>query len=267
MNQFRVRNVILPAVLVSSGVFSILTLPFVLDGAQTGGFEPPAFLKTSSQSVFDREDKNAAIRYVGSAIVVSVSAGIATIEILRRLHPSNRLSKTQKETLNSQIRQLEASGSDPALLSEQAETTLSEWLAEEPVADWTPQGDRDTTDFSETEAVVQEFKAEPHLNAETLPVSLSGLQAIAPPTFVSSESYETCRIKVPHRQSKLFAILLNGHYYSLVKMHQSKEKMTAIAIELRQQGEKAVITHIDQSNDYKYAVWMLQPDAYLEYAS
>ena len=140
MNQFRVRNVVLPAVLVASGVFSTLTLPFISSQSTPAWLQAPGFLGNQPSWVFDRENRDAAIRYVGGAIVVSVGAGIATIEILRRLHPSNRLSKTQKDALNSQIHQLESEAQfDPAQLSESIDLSIASWLAEEDSTSAAPQ--------------------------------------------------------------------------------------------------------------------------------
>ncbi|NJR66214.1 MAG: hypothetical protein HC772_14245 [Leptolyngbyaceae cyanobacterium CRU_2_3] len=210
MSQFRIRNVILPAVLVASGVFSILTLPFVLSKSEPTGFALPEFLEESSQPVFDRDNKNIAIRYVGGAIVVSVGAGVATTEMLRRLHPANRLPKTPKDSLNAQIFQpMDEDQPNLILLSE---TTESSTLSPEPLL-------------------------------------------ILP--------YETYRIKVPHRQHTLFAILLDGQYYSLVRTHKSREKVFQIASSLRQRGEEVVVTPIED----RHAVWILQPEAYSELVS
>jgi hypothetical protein len=134
MNQFRIRNVVLPAVLVASGTFSMLTLPFISGQSTPAWLQAPGLLGNQPSWVFERENRDAAIRYIGGAIVVSVGAGIATIELLRRLHPSNRLSKSQKDSLNLQIHKLEsAEHFDPAQLSENVDFTIADWLAEKPV--------------------------------------------------------------------------------------------------------------------------------------
>ena len=135
MNQFRIRNVVLPAVLVASGTFSMLTLPFISGQSTPVWLQAPGLLGSQPSWVFERENRDAAIRYIGGAIVVSVGAGIATIELLRRLHPSNRLSKSQKDSLNLQIHKLEsAERFDPAQLSESVDSAIASWLAEKPEA-------------------------------------------------------------------------------------------------------------------------------------
>ncbi len=133
MNQFRIRNVVLPAVLVASGTFSMLTLPFISSQSTPVWLQAPGLLGQPSW-VFERENRDAAIRYIGGAIVVSVGAGIVTIELLRRLHPSNRLSKAQKDSLNLQIHKLESAEQfDAAQLSENVDFTIANWLAEKPI--------------------------------------------------------------------------------------------------------------------------------------
>jgi hypothetical protein len=326
MSRFRMRNVILPAILVSSGVFSILTLPIVLKKAGPLWREPQLLMDEPAPTFFERDNKNAIIRYVGGAIVVSVGAGIATIEILRRLHPSNRLSKDQKDSLNSKIRQLEAEGaSDPALLSESVENSIYDLLSEEfSAAHWSesqaivlsnknsfdtekkensialdhPLQSPEQSSFdaqasnptyrnghdgsrsantafaidSASDAVAELSPLEralsfadpsasmldwPEVSADqAAPEATSGIDS--PPGQL-----ETYRIKVPHRQDSLFAILVEGQYYSLVRTHPSKERILEVAAKLRQQGDEVLITTVEQ----RYAVWVLQPEAYLELVS
>ncbi|MBI4781964.1 MAG: hypothetical protein HY785_11700 [Oscillatoriophycideae cyanobacterium NC_groundwater_1537_Pr4_S-0.65um_50_18] len=303
MQRFRMRNVILPAVLVSSGVFSILTLPFILDKTEVLGFTPPPFLEDTPQTFLDRENKSTAIRYVGGAIVVSVSAGVATIEILRRMHPANQLSKTQKDALNSQIRQLEAEGkSDPLLLTENVETAIAEFLSEQegmpsglptqkvklsqsyaPTSEFeTNNRRRDLSEFPLEESAATHVtfgsiidsdwvSPEPHPPQNGSPTLTTSdfYQPFEPINLStdslgqSNQSYETYRIRVPHRQDTLLAILVEGDYYSLVRSHTNQEKVMELATRLYQLGDRVIITFVDQ----KYAVWVLQPEAYLEWMS
>jgi hypothetical protein len=312
------RNVIIPAVLVSSGVFSILTLPFILDKTEVLGFTPPPFLEDTPQTFLDRENKSTAIRYVGGAIVVSVSAGVATIEILRRMHPANQLSKPQKDALNSQIRQLEAEGkSDPLLLTENVETAIAEFLSEqEGMPDgipsqkvklsqsYAPASEFAASEFAASEFAASEFAANnrrrdlsefpleesaathvtfgsiidsdwvspepqsPQNSSPTLTTSdfyqpFEPINLSTDSLSQSNQSYETYRIRVPHRQDTLLAILVEGDYYSLVRSHTNQEKVMELATRLYQLGDRVIITFVDQ----KYAVWVLQPEAYLEWMS
>jgi hypothetical protein len=291
MNRFRMRNVILPAVLVSSGVFSVLTLPFVLNKNEVVGFAPPAFLEEASQPSFDRESKNAAIRYVGGAIVVSVGAGVATIEILRRMHPANQLSKLQKDTLNSQIRKIESEAQpDPAALTEDVESAIAEFLrtasaasdqAVEPshakasLLHFEPETSTNLWEESAaTQAAVESasdsvwMNANSSQNSRSIAASSSNqlFEQVEPISSFPGQSnlpYETYRIRVPHRQDTLFAILLEGEYYSLVRTHKSQEKILELATQLYQLGDRVIITSVGE----RYAVWVLQPEAYLEWVS
>jgi hypothetical protein len=296
------RNVILPAVLVSSGVFSVLTFPFVLNNTEVVEFVPPQFLEDSSQPFFNRENKSAAIRYVGGAIVVSVGAGVATIEILRRMHPANQLSKFQKDALNSQIRQLEAEGqSDPLLLTENVETAIADFLnsqesvgsSEQKISftssglpNFEPESSIDQFSWEEsapTQQALSSILESGWISSESLQVDSENItsQNLIPIAVSTSHQsfeligsanavpgqmslpYETYRIRVPHRQDTLFAILLEGEYYSLVRTHKSQEKVLELATRLYQLGDRVVITSVGE----RYAVWALQPEAYLEWVS
>ncbi|MBD3880772.1 hypothetical protein IFO70_03280 [Phormidium tenue FACHB-886] len=291
MSQFRIRNVVLPAVLVASGVFSTLTLPFIMNQPAPAWMQPPSFLEEEPSLVFDRENRDAAIRYVGGAIVVSVGAGIATIEILRRLHPSNRLSKAQKDAINLQIRKLESTGeSNPAQLAENVEQTISMLAAEESkrlssrglpkekvagraagqqssVERWSDDvlaATNSAVGLDELPAQSQALNLEDDIPVrwlepeppEQAPLNQDAIRLLDQP-------FETHRVNIPDRHHTLLAISVNGRYFSLFRTHPQLEAVEAIAAKLQQQGDQTVLTRLDQ----RYAVWVLQPDAYIELVS
>jgi hypothetical protein len=89
MTSVPLSNVLLPAVFISSAVFSALTLPFALIKSESVVVELPPFFSSENQPIeiqpiFNGEHKEIAIPYVGFAIVVSVGAGIASVEVNRR---------------------------------------------------------------------------------------------------------------------------------------------------------------------------------------
>jgi hypothetical protein len=89
MTSVPLSNVLLPAVFISSAVFSALTLPFALIKSESVVVELPPFFSRENQPIeiqpiFNGEHKEIAIPYVGFAIVVSVGAGIASVEVNRR---------------------------------------------------------------------------------------------------------------------------------------------------------------------------------------
>src|SRR4028118_851787 len=84
MTSYPLSNVLLPAVFISSAVFSTLTLPFALIKSEPVGVEIPPFFSGEIQPIFNGEHKEVAIPYIGFTIVVSVGAGIASVEVTRR---------------------------------------------------------------------------------------------------------------------------------------------------------------------------------------
>ncbi|NJL21500.1 MAG: hypothetical protein HC895_12800 [Leptolyngbyaceae cyanobacterium SM1_3_5] len=98
MSSFPLRQLILPAVIVSSGVFSIMTLPLVLYRPDSVTIKVP-FSEDEMQFVFQGGNRDLAIRYVGVAIVTSVAAGVATVELKRRSH--NRQEAASKPRFSS----------------------------------------------------------------------------------------------------------------------------------------------------------------------
>lgn len=92
MGRLHLKNIVFPAVLVSCTVFSSMTVPFILSDSNPITLNLPPFFQGELQPFFGRESKGATIRYIGLAIVSSVSSGFLTIEILRRLQASDESS-------------------------------------------------------------------------------------------------------------------------------------------------------------------------------
>lgn len=108
MSSYSLSNVLLPAVFVSSTVFSVLTVPFALIKSEPIFLEIPPIYSGEIQPIFDGEHKDVAIPYVGFAIVVSVGAGIACVEVHRRWHAA----RASEEEESSPSVQLNALGQD-----------------------------------------------------------------------------------------------------------------------------------------------------------
>lgn len=92
MNSSQFKSILFPAVLMSSTVFSVLTLPLVLFepesiavSAEVIQTDLPAFSPLQPLfDIFESGNKTLAIRYIGFSVVASASAGIATAELLRQ---------------------------------------------------------------------------------------------------------------------------------------------------------------------------------------
>jgi uncharacterized protein YjbI with pentapeptide repeats len=93
MNGYSFNKVLLPALLVSSSVFSFLTVPFTLLESEPFVIDIPPF-SAKMNPIFEQENKDFAIRYVGCSIIVSVTAGIVTAELLRKRQSSKSSTPT-----------------------------------------------------------------------------------------------------------------------------------------------------------------------------
>jgi hypothetical protein len=102
MTSYSLSNVLLPAVFISSAVFSTLTVPLALIKSEPVAVEVPPFFSGEIQPIFNGEHKEVAIPYVGFAIVVSVGAGIASVEVIRRWQTYRESLETQEQLPNLQ---------------------------------------------------------------------------------------------------------------------------------------------------------------------
>jgi hypothetical protein len=73
----------------------------------------------------------------------------------------------------------------------------------------------------------------------------------------SRHLYQTCRIKVPHLERRLFAILVDdGQYYSFFRAEKTKEKVQDIMAKIGHQLQKTVITKTEKG----YVIWTWEPE-------
>lgn len=164
MSKFHLRNVVFPAVLLSCSIFSALTLPFVLSDPNPVSVKLSPFFEGEIQPIFTSENKTFTIRYIGAAIVLSVSTGLLTVELLRR-------AQNQAEKGTSALQ----SNDEAFTVGSLAETSPSR-----PVFDM--------ESFTPLPALVEEFaNASP---SEAMMSSLESSSGIA----VLEEQGETCRI-------------------------------------------------------------------------
>lgn len=306
MSSYSLSNVLLPAVFVSSAVFSTLTVPFALIKSEPIFLEIPPIYSGEIQPIFDGEHKDVAIPYVGFAIVVSVGAGIACVEVHRRWHAARA---SEEEDESQQSAQQSALGHD---ISQEA-LDRPEYRPEVSAIEFSLK-DEDfnhqalTTPNAITEAVDIAIEESEHafdaahfgfsplglpevsravasdtpkiaiatlsdkLNLSQTPQdtqsvqqdneqvgSLSSVQAqdLALSKVLDSRTlYQTCRIKVPHLERRLFAILVEGQYYSFSRAEETKEHVLEIMARLGDKLEKTVIT----KNEKGYVMWNLEPE-------
>lgn len=225
MNSFPLRQLILPAVLVASGVFSVLTLPLALYRPNSVNVELP-FFEGELQPVFESGNRDLAIRYVGCAIVTSVAAGVATVELKRRSH------NHRQAALEAALKQSEDSLNPPI------EQTLTAFAPAPTIFDSVDEYFAAAASATELPSLVESDKLE---------------------VLDNPDRYQTCRIQVPETDRRFFAILVNGDYYRLFRARKTKEKATQMADRLRQRGDRVMLTATPQG----YALWIWEPEAFI----
>jgi hypothetical protein len=288
MSGFPFRDIVLPAVLVSSATFAGLTLPFAFFTSEPVTVELPPFFSGQIQPIFATERKDMAIRYVGFAIVASVGAGMGTVEFIRTRQASQKLTQTQKQVSSlqlslqgkeAQIETLKQAGdtayadpileaAEPPIETDEFPTlSLEQYLAAEtPERELQPSGHTGTFDdafFSSGAAIPAEWVDPASATAVQLPNYAVAPIASADSPLPVCREFVTCRVRVPHLQRSLFALLYEGEYYSLFRLRDDQEQALSIAAHLNQSGQKTVMTEADPG----YAVWVHQPQAYPDLAA
>ncbi|WP_421657898.1 hypothetical protein [Leptothermofonsia sp. ETS-13] len=72
--------------------------------------------------------------------------------------------------------------------------------------------------------------------------------------------YQLCQIYLPDLDDRIEAILLDGKYYGLFKVVETRQQALELAARLGRRGDETVITQTEQGKD---AIWVLEPDARL----
>jgi hypothetical protein len=288
MTSYSLSNILLPAVFVSSAIFSTLTVPFALIKSEPVAVELPPLFSGEIQPIFNGEHKDVAIPYIGFAIVASVGAGIATVEVSRRwqayrelmliqkLSPASEQSTEYKEALNLPEYRPEASAIDLPIKDEVlwdqdlstansvAEAQFITVEATEQVVDVTRLEIPHQTIVPSTVSEKFNFFSAPQENHLESLISTNAITKGAAQDLNlnfakildSPQQYQTCRIKVPHLKQRLFGILVDGQYYSFFRSEKTKDKVLEIMAKLNYQLEKTVITKTEKG----YVIWNLETE-------
>lgn len=295
MSSIPLSNVLLPAVFISSTVFSVLTLPFAFIKSEPVVIELPPFFSGEIQPIFDGENKDVAIPYVGFAIVVSVGAGIASVELQRRWHTyreslliSDESSSsdaqaaaepTFSEVPNSPEFHPDASSIDlttkPEGIGSPSLAALNTLLDTQPLAltaptsappDTAPQSSAAVsplTDDSAESAIDSERQRqfplrsdEPLVEASSPPKPQQTPIEAFDNILKFPKQYRTCRIRVPNREQRLLAIFVDDQYYSFFRIEPNRETVRDILTKLGQKLEKAIVTQTVKG----YAIWTWEPE-------
>ncbi|MFE4104737.1 hypothetical protein [Almyronema epifaneia] len=227
MKDFPIRNIFLPAVLVAGSVFSALTLPAVLKQTANDSISQlPVFNQAAAMSL-GQVHKDVAIPYIGSVIVLSAGAGIATAELARKRQVARQKAAAAKATQPAA-----APAAEPLLAALPLASATFEWPTEAPTAS--------------PEPVLPSLAAAADSDSSHTVVIFPG-------------QYQRCRIQVPHLQEQLYAIEFDQQFYSLLSAGLSKAQALAAIEQLSQEDRAAILTRMNQG----YAVWVQESQAQL----
>ncbi|MEG3877971.1 TetR family transcriptional regulator [Microcoleus sp. herbarium7] len=286
MTSYSLSSILLPAVFVSSAVFSCLTVPFALIKTEPVAVELPPFFSGEIQPIFNGEHKDVAIPYIGFAIVASVGAGIATVEVNRRWQAYRESLLIQSEPTQSQsvedqeiieVAEYRPEASAIELSNKEDNFWSQESNISSPLTEQLNAVEITEQVIDPAKLVINNQAFVPASIGENFDLSLeepenssdllllasksatetdSSLNLNCTKILESRQEYQTCRIKVPYLKQSLFAITVNGEYYSFLRTEPSKERTLEIISKLSHRLEKMVITNTEKG----YVIWNLEPE-------
>jgi hypothetical protein len=241
MNNRHVSSAILPAVIASSAVFSLLTLPFFFYRSQPDTVVDSLPFGQELQPIIASHNRDLTIRYIGGALVTSVMLGIGTVELWRR--QKDRLATAEPQ---------------PFMLVPAVPQGLSNWESDmQPIL----------TEVAFQPEFLSAIAEQPPIDIPDRSASESWpeevIEQISGQITELSEEYDTCRIRVKQERRRQFAIQVAGQYYSFFRLLATKEAALETARQLSCRAHRVVVTPVEQ----QYAVWVWQPAAELELVS
>jgi hypothetical protein len=249
MGRLHLRNIVFPAVLLSCSIFSALTLPFVLSDPNPLTVKLPPFFEGEVESIFNSENKTITIRYIGAAIVLSVGAGLVTVEVLRRVQAA--------DSANSSDASLGLVEELPLMFNPDA----AEFGGFE--AEFNPTEMATSTRSTSATATKPLAMAQVGRHTDVFPLTSPVYLESDTTIPVLDEHGDTCRIKTSESEQTTFALMWNGEYYRFFRVRETQEKALAIAKNLVKRGEQVVVSHLEQG----YAVWVKETGAFTELVS
>lgn len=234
MGRLHLKNVVLPSVVVACTLFSALTVPFVLAEKNPIEIRLSPVFEGEIQPIFKDNNKSFTIRYIGSALVLSVGAGLLTIEVLRRgqANPGRAFSLAQgKESFGEQAAYRN-------LFSEGLASAFSQTFSE---------ADEDELDATPTTPALATTTADPDsLDLDLVADDLSAIPFLQQREALSLE---------PDLAANACGLVWNEECYRFFRTRQTQDKAVSIAKRLIRRGEQVVITQQEQA----YAVWVREP--------
>ncbi|NEO78497.1 TetR family transcriptional regulator [Moorena sp. SIO4G3] len=295
MTNYPLINILLPAVVISSTIFSSLTLPFVFNKSKPIVVEVKPFLNVELKPIFHEDHKDLAIPYLGVAILASVLAGLGTVEVGRQwqkyqasVREKNRQRLQEIESLNQAESEPEEQLDVPEYQPDVSAIALTQrddllryrgltppntlsFAVQQPhgVVDSNNVIEFKRNRVAQTKGMAinaNQLKFYPEsqnnnsvqLRSSSVPALalLQDLELSSSHIIKSRQDYQICWIKVPHLSRRLLAINVDGQYYSFLRLEKTQEQLIAILSKVADQLDKIVITHIDKG----YVIWNWEPE-------
>jgi hypothetical protein len=275
MQKFPFSSVIAPALFISSVIFTTLTLPVALLRSEPLVIDLP-FFRAEIQPVFDGNNNEQAIRYIGSVVVISTSVGLFNVEMNRRRYLA-REAQAEKD-----LKEIEAES--------MAQETLLEIQPEIAVTENNQSEELPSSANLDFEQLVQAFETVPATGMSSSTAQQAELQSLELTAVNDSEDlaaielgdffpeyslsewdelsqkilepsqYQQCRVKIPGFQQRLLAITINGQYYTFLRGEKTIDKVLETIARLEDKHHQIVVTKTEKN----YAIWLLEPQAYQE---
>lgn len=231
MDDSPFRRIVLPALLTASAGFAALTWPLASgQGAPWSQRLPQPFNRWVDSALITHQHKEFSIRYIGFAILSSVTIGVGTAGVMRR-----RQSRVQRhQGLLNQV--LTAQEDDlPSSLEIDLPVDFALTSGSAPEAS--------TLDWSSLlgEMTATAMEPAPTLSTAVLSTPLDSYEIYQ----VQSSSHYRC-----------LAIKMGDEYYSFYRQRPSLDKTQTLVQQLQRRGQRAIAT-CDGSG---YVVWVHQSD-------
>lgn len=259
-------KIIFPAILASSTVFAVLTVPVTTSSSSP--LISPLSRWVDAPSLLQNQHKELSIRYIGVAIVLSAIAGLGTAELIRMRHAQRDRRQQLLKLLEQSVEQSDLGPSNLGPSDLEHLGTEPPGLAQPDRAPFEP-GDRaqeppgwgallPTLKLRAFPAVVSPPVA-PELPGESAqpPQTAGDGAALAQSVIEEDLSHLACRIQLPDNPERLLALQIDGVYYSFLQTRPTRQQALAMIHRLARQGETALATHHPRG----YAVWVRQPGA------
>jgi hypothetical protein len=106
------------------------------------------------------------------------------------------------------------------------------------------------------------LEPEAQLHTPAKPVTPAPIAAQPPQSrfklLESRDQYHPCHVRVPDLEQRLAAVLVDGSYYSLLKVAKDEAQAMELATRLVNRGNDTVVI----KNFKGYTVWVVEPEAY-----